>query len=320
GLCERHTGPQPGNPNVGMNIVRQQLRRLEALWKDDVGLRVEKAERPRHDTNHLARPRVDGHDTSNDSGVAAESAVPEAVGQNHGLGRSVRIVRRRKPSPECWSHAEGRKGFVRDHDRSHLLRVAGAGYGRRTRPPQAELGKRPIVLAIREVHRRAQSHVAGRHGLELRRVPDANQLIRIWIGQRTNQDSIDDAENRSGGADAETERQDGGRREGRTLAEHAHREATLLEKLLHPPDAVHDVRILTNPQRASEVPASRLARLRQRHTAVMELLGALVDMELELTLDVTIHATRAKDVGEAIPEHRVTPREERAWALRTLRV
>jgi hypothetical protein len=143
-------------------------------------------------------------------------------------------------------------------------------------------------------------------------VPDANQLIGIWIRQWTNQDGIHDAENRSGGADAETECQDGGRREGRTRAEHAHRETELLKNLLHPPDAVHDVRILTNPQRASEVPASRLARLCQRHTAVMELLGAFVHVEIEFALDVSIDASRAKDVGEAIPEHRLTPREVRA--------
>ena len=118
---------------------------------------------------------------------------------------------------------------MRDDDRSHLLRVAGAGHGGCTGPPQAERGKRPVVLAIGEVHRRAQSHVAGRYGLELGGVPDANQPIGIWIGQRTDQDGIDHAEDGSSRADAEAERQDGGRRKGRTLAEHAHREAELLE-------------------------------------------------------------------------------------------
>ena len=77
-----------------MDIVGQQLRGLEALRQDDVGIGVEKAERPWHDANHFARPRVDGHDASDDPGVATESALPVAVAQDHGLGGARRIVGR----------------------------------------------------------------------------------------------------------------------------------------------------------------------------------------------------------------------------------
>jgi len=140
-------------------------------------------------------------------------------------------------------------------------------------------------------------------GLELGGVQDANQPIGIWIGQRTDQYGIDHAEDRSSGADAETERQDSGRRKGWTLAEHPHREAELLEQQLHPPDAVDATGILTNPQGIPEVPASRRLRLCHGHTLGVELVGAFGDMELDLTLDVTIDTTRAKDVDEAIPEH-----------------
>ena len=92
GLCERRTGLQSGDAHVHVDIVRHQLCRLEALREDDVGLGVQEPERPWHDANHFARPRIDRHDASDDGRIAGESPLPVAVTQDRGLGGARRIV------------------------------------------------------------------------------------------------------------------------------------------------------------------------------------------------------------------------------------
>jgi hypothetical protein len=75
-----------------MNVIRSQFGRLETLWKDDVGLSIQKAKRPRHHANHFAWARVDRQHTSEDASVAAESTLPVAVSQHHGFRCTWRVV------------------------------------------------------------------------------------------------------------------------------------------------------------------------------------------------------------------------------------
>src|SRR4029078_380414 len=123
------------------------------------------------------------------------------------------------PSSECRTDADGWKRFVGGDYRSHLLRVSEASHCCRTGPPEPDLLERAVVLPIREVHRRGQSHVAGRHRLELCGVPNANQRAGLRIGQRSNQNAVEDTEDRGCRADAEPECEDSNRREAWVLAE-----------------------------------------------------------------------------------------------------
>src|SRR5262249_52652843 len=65
------------------------------------------------------------------------------------------------------------------------------------------------------------------------RRPEIHNALRVWIGQRAYQDGIDQAENRSGGADAESESEDCDGSEARRFAEHTEGEAQVLPAGFH---------------------------------------------------------------------------------------
>jgi hypothetical protein len=153
------------------------------------------------------------------------------------------------------------KRFVRDHDGADLLGFAesrdigGAG------PPQSKRCEGLVVLAIAQIHRRGEAHVAGGHGLELRGVPDANQAIRIGVGQRPNQDGVDDAEDGRGGTDTERQRDDGGKRKTGITPDHPQRQPQVLRQRLDPANAARVVGVFAKTQCVPELPPRRCARL-----------------------------------------------------------
>src|ERR1700728_2534098 len=63
---------------------------------------------------------------------------------------------------------------------------------------------------------------------------DDDELLRILVGKRTEQYSIDHAEYRRVCADAKSEGEDGDSREARGLRQHADAEANVLQELLEP--------------------------------------------------------------------------------------
>src|ERR1700723_3244857 len=68
---------------------------------------------------------------------------------------------------------------------------------------------------------------------------DDDELLRILVGKRTEQHSIDHTEDRSVGADAESEGEDGDSREPRRLAQRAEAAANVLQELLKPNETPH---------------------------------------------------------------------------------
>jgi hypothetical protein len=73
--------------------------------------------------------------------------------------------------------------------------------------------ERSILFTIGEVHRRSEVADSGAgRGL---RVPDADQGVRVWIGERPDQDAVEHAEDRGVRTDAQREREEnGGRKRG----------------------------------------------------------------------------------------------------------
>jgi len=68
----------------------------------------------------------------------------------------------------------------------------------------------------------------------LGRFPENNQLLRIRVGQRTKQDSADNREDRSVGADAESESEYGDGGEAGIFSEHAGAVANVLKDGVEP--------------------------------------------------------------------------------------
>ena len=161
GLSERHSRFQPGDSDVGMDIVGQKLGTLEALRQDDCRIGAQKAERLRHDTNDQAWPRVDRHGAPDDRRAASELSLPVSVGQDHGFWCPGRVFLWREPSSECRPHADGWQRSIGHDQCRDLLGIAATGDARLADTPYPEFRERLRLLAVGEVHRRGQPHVVG---------------------------------------------------------------------------------------------------------------------------------------------------------------
>src|SRR5438876_367378 len=104
-----------------MDIVWPELCAFEPLRQNDIRVNVEESETLGHDPDDFAGPRVDRHTASYDSRIARQSSLPIPVAQDHGFGRSRRIVCRRKPPPDRGPHTYGSKGGVRHDHGTDLL-------------------------------------------------------------------------------------------------------------------------------------------------------------------------------------------------------
>ena len=133
--------------------------------------------------------------------------------------RADRLIGGEQPSSQLRLHAE-RLQVPSDTNRLRTcsgsatpVTVANAG------EPDAEVLERTVLLGVGEVHRWREAEVAG----ELRHAdaPGAvcqigDELGRVRIGQRAEQDAVDDAEDGGVGADAYRQgHQDDGGEEGR---------------------------------------------------------------------------------------------------------
>ena len=187
-------------------------------------------ERLRHHTDHRVRPRIDGHRAPDDGAVAQEPAPPIAMGEDDRLRRARRVVRLREPAAQQRLHVERIQDAMGHHQHSRQFGLPRTSDGCDAETPQSEVLKRPVLVAIREVHRRRTTHagVTGRH--PRRGVPDANQCLRVRIWERTDQHALDDAEDGGVAADAQRQRQHHGGRECRILSEAAKRVARVARK------------------------------------------------------------------------------------------
>ncbi len=180
--------------------------------ENHVGLcRVDEPEVARHDADD-ARPRrlrIDGDLPPQDSVVAAELPLPERIGKDDGrwsLGRRSELLRR-EPTTAQRLHAERLQSVIGDHENIHARRLTGIGQRREVVGilPQADAGKRPVLVPVRKVHRvrRIQILDVGARSA----VADPHELVRARIRQRLDQHGIDDAEDRRGRAEPKRERE-----------------------------------------------------------------------------------------------------------------
>ena len=146
--------------------------------------------------------------------VAAESPLPERIGKNDGRRTIAReaVLLRREPAPVRRLHAQRLKRALRDEKSAQTLRLAAIRQRRGAVLPEADVRKGPVLVAVREVHcglevRAAQSASGA--------MPKPHELVRVRVRQRLDQHGVDDAEDRSGCADPEREREHGGKRECR---------------------------------------------------------------------------------------------------------
>jgi hypothetical protein len=125
-------------------------------------------------------------------------------------------------------------------------------------------------------------------------MPHADKPVWRGIGQRPDQDCVDDAEDSRSRADPERQRQDRGEREAWARANHPQRHAKIVSEPFEPADVVHLVRLLTNAQRTAELLSCRQPCLVKGHPFGAKVIDAFRDVEIELATELTIDAPAAK--------------------------
>src|SRR5581483_10734238 len=109
-------------------------------------------------------------------------------------------------------HSEGIENTVCEVQRLHLFRFPHAGDGAAIERPYAEVLKRAVLFAIGEIHGGRAVDITSDSGDARRQMPHAGQAVRSRIGQRLEENSVNDAED--GGVSADAERQCQQRDEG----------------------------------------------------------------------------------------------------------
>ena len=198
-----------GNPDVGFGIGDEGF---SEDTDDGVGLVAE---------------RDAGAD---DVGVAAELALPESVADDHDVAAVGGVFLRCEGAAEHDGRAEEAEVGFGDVDAVDLL---GNGAG------EVEAGTAEVVGGDIlkdaglgspgvEVDRRGRGAVAFRKG-----VHELDHAVRFGIGERLEQDGVDDGEDGGVGSDAEGESGDGSYGERWTADEHAEGVAEVAEKVAH---------------------------------------------------------------------------------------
>src|SRR5713226_3782735 len=117
-----------------------------------------------------------------------------------------------------------------------------------------------------------------------------DELLRILVGKRAEQHSIDHTEYRRVCADAESEGEDSDSREARGLAQHAEAEANVLQELLEPNETPHLACLFLHARDVAEFTKRGIPRFLRRHTPRDVVLGLSLDVIANVPVEVFHHS------------------------------
>src|SRR5690348_1043522 len=164
---------------------------------------VKKTEGLRQDADDAVRAAVDDEGFADDGRIAAEIALPVAVGQDSGERRVRSVVRWREKPPERGGNTQCSERVVGYVESLNVLWLRRAGDVGSLADVKADGLEAVGLVAKNEI-------VLGRHvvdeGIEGERANvDGDELLGMRVRERLEQNPFDDAENCGVGADAEGE-------------------------------------------------------------------------------------------------------------------
>src|ERR1017187_7620070 len=183
------------------------------------------------DADHFARDVAHSDLLADRVPVAIEQALPEGVGQNGDTVAAFDAIFREEAAAEQRRHLKDVQQVRIRRDRPYqawVLRAEGQAACALTQNRQAAECRRSFLPEV---------HVAriGSDGIRRQQpnaLPGDHKIAAIAIGQRLQNDRIDDGEDRSARADAESQRQYRGRREPRALPQHPQSIADVLNRYI----------------------------------------------------------------------------------------
>ena len=141
--------------------------------------------------------------SSDRCGITPVTLLPERVRQDRGPGTARDVFAGNNRPAEQRRDAKHRKELARDAQAQHLFGVTGSGQVHRKLMEGGDAQERSIARAPVEIVLSLDDVVALNAG---RLLPDHDQAVRRWKGQRPQQHAVDDREERGGEADPERQR------------------------------------------------------------------------------------------------------------------
>ncbi len=240
-LGQRDPRLEPGHHAHEM-VAAPPLREVEAERHPDLGVRGGEREALRHHADHGHRRGIDRDPLADDLPVAAERALPQAVAE-HDRARVARaILLAREQAAHGRLHADGLQQRPDDVGGRHAHRHGSAGDRRPALGPGADRLERLGLLAQLDVLGRRDREALVAHPAAEELAVQADQPVRLRVGQRLQDHRVDDRKNHRVGADRDAERHDRDQRQGRILEHHPQREADVLQQGVHwiPPSHASD--------------------------------------------------------------------------------
>ena len=235
-------------------------------------------------------------DAADDVAIAGEGSLPVLMAQHERRRRIVPVVLGTEGSPEQGSDAE-RLEVVPRHD-------AGGDPLRLIASEQDEVH---VVVLDDGIERRRQAFDVfdieqGEAGVVdvVARLLQEDEVLAAGIGQRLQDDRVDDAEDGSVGANPERHRDDDGEHVAGLLAQAAHGIADVLSERFdesRQPGVAHVV--FDALDAAEQLP--RAAPRRLGRGALPHVLGREhIEVELQLGIELALHGAAAKDGADAL--------------------
>ena len=257
----------------------------------------------RHDADHHVRLAIQLDRLPNDAAIGAEAALPQPVAKDGDCGLPRGAFGRREPAADERVDAQGREQI-----RSHL--GGDQPFGRAGACQVDECvdvcGQTfeglHLLLPIDVVQRRDFDSWQVETGPHL---PHHRQSVWFVERKRSQENTVDEAENRSRRAHAYAEGQYGNRREARSPDQRAYAEAHILTKRVEPrtdphiTDVFFDLFDTTDLQ--SGCPASVVPRHALRHLFLNEQVDVAVDLIAEVPFDAAAAEEIAHEVADEAP-------------------
>jgi hypothetical protein len=271
--------------------------KVELEGEDQGGVVAKKPERGRKDADDLGRNAIDSQRLSNDVRCASESPLPVSVAEEDAHGAAGLVVLLQEEPSQLGLDTEERKESARDRENFDALGFAASGDGDFLAVPSADAFEGALVV---EVGEEGCGSLIDDGQVESRgAVIQADELLGFGEGKRLEEHSVDDAEDGSGGSDAEGEGEHGDDGEGGASPEHARGVACILPELLDEVQLSHVPAFLLVLCKASEGAEGSGAGILRRHAGGDVFVGELIEVEVEFVGEFALDVAAVEQRSEA---------------------
>jgi len=204
-----------------------------AEWNEILAL-IRKVKSLRHHPDDRIRLSIECNTLANHVRIGAKVVLPKRVAQHDDVSMAIRVFFGCEGATDDWRGTEDLKKFRRYNDAWHRFRLVLAGHRHRgAMEDRHRIKGAALALPVEVICRRNGEDFHAREAFLRRDVVDHGDALGIGIRQRSQQHCIDDAEDRTIGADSERQDDDRAQCKPRILAQHAEGILQVLQNIVH---------------------------------------------------------------------------------------